>query len=134
WRLPRGRTFLESNPGADRLLAANPKFVYATDPSGRLLVLDRKRGVTLSAYDTRAFPFPVVNEVTDRLYLAANDGLLVCLHDRAYSKPVRHRTLEEELTNPLRRKLTLPVTEPAAKPAALRDVLDDLGAKYTLKF
>jgi outer membrane protein assembly factor BamB len=75
--------------GADRFLAANPKFVYATDRTGRLLVLDRRRGTLLSSYDTHDFVFPVRNESTDRLFLAANDGLIVCLHDKEYATPVQ---------------------------------------------
>jgi outer membrane protein assembly factor BamB len=75
--------------GADRFLAANPKFVYATDRSGRLVVLDRRRGTQLSSYDVREFVFPVPNEHTDRLFLAANDGLIVCLHDKEYTTPVQ---------------------------------------------
>jgi outer membrane protein assembly factor BamB len=134
WRVPRGRGVRESNPDADRFLAANPKFVYATDPSGRLLVLDRKRGVRLSVYDTRHFRFPVVNDVTDRLYLAANNGLIVCLRDRDYPRPVRHRRLEEETSSPTRKRLAAPVTDPgAAKPMTLREALDALRRRYKLK-
>jgi len=84
------------NKQATRFLALNPKFVYATDRHGRLLVLDRARGTQLSVYDgTRDYVFPVSNEMTDRVYLAANDGLIVCLHDRQFSKPLRNKEGEE---------------------------------------
>lgn len=77
------------NRDAQRFLAVNPRFVYAADRNGRLLVLDRARGTQLSTYDgTRDFVYPVSNELTDRVFLAANDGLLVCLHDKQYAKPV----------------------------------------------
>ncbi|HBI46648.1 MAG TPA: hypothetical protein DDY78_27910 [Planctomycetales bacterium] len=76
------------NPEADRILAVNPKFVYATDGGGRMLVLDRKNGRPLSRYDIRDFVFPVVNGATDRIYLASNDGLVVCLHDKDYVRPL----------------------------------------------
>ena len=46
----------------------------ATDPAGR-------RSVPLSGYDFAAFNVPVVNTVSDRLFLAADNGLLVCLRD-----------------------------------------------------
>jgi outer membrane protein assembly factor BamB len=84
------------SPSADRFLAANPKFVYASDRSDRLLILDRARGIPLAVYDTRDFVVPVSNEWTDRLFLAANDGSLLCLHDRAYPKPLRMKTTEEQ--------------------------------------
>jgi outer membrane protein assembly factor BamB len=77
------------NRNAQRFLAANPKFIYAFDPQGRLLVLDRARGATLTQLDTRDLVIPVVNEVTDRLFMAANDGTIVCLHDKQFVQPVR---------------------------------------------
>jgi outer membrane protein assembly factor BamB len=91
WRIKRGTRTVESNADADRLLAVNPKFVYATDKSNRLLILDRARGTEVSSYDTRDFVFPVANEMNDRLYLAANSGVVVCLHDKEYTKPYFHQ-------------------------------------------
>ena len=67
--------------------------MYATDASGRLLVLDRNRGTQLAGYDPGDFVVPISNESTDRLYLASNDGLLLCLHDRDYAVPVRMKTV-----------------------------------------
>jgi outer membrane protein assembly factor BamB len=99
------------NPGAFRFLAANPRFVYAINRSGRLLVLDRQRGTTLSSCDARDFSFRVVNEVTDRVYLAAHDGLLICMHDRAYPTPLSMRAAEESAAAP-------PPTGPATPPHA----------------
>ena len=49
------------SPEAERILAVNPKFVYAADRVGRLLVLDRKNGAQLSRFDVHDFVFPVVN-------------------------------------------------------------------------
>jgi outer membrane protein assembly factor BamB len=77
-----------TNQKADRFISANKKFVYAADPNGRLLILDKKYGTVLWTYDTRDFVVPVSNELTDRLYLAANNGLLVCLYDKEYQKPL----------------------------------------------
>jgi outer membrane protein assembly factor BamB len=135
WRIPRNRRFLDANPDADRFLATNDKFVYATDRSGRLLVLDRKRGVTLSSLDTRAFHYPVVNEVTDRLYLAAQNGLIVCLRDRDQTAAIRHRKIEEQLADQIKRRLAnlSMTTEAPGKPTPLRDILDDFSKKYNLK-
>jgi len=84
------------NRDAARFLAMNPRFVYATDRFGHLLVLDYDRGTALAQYDTRDFVVLVPNELTDRLYLAAHDGTLVCLHHREYPTPVRIKTLEPE--------------------------------------
>jgi outer membrane protein assembly factor BamB len=86
-----GRTIWQ-NRSAERFLASNPKFVYAVDRAGRLLILDRARGTEHATLDTRAFNVPVANEATDRLYLAANDGVLVCLYDRDYPEPFVMKT------------------------------------------
>jgi outer membrane protein assembly factor BamB len=88
------------NENASRFLAANPKYVYATDRQGRLLVLDRQRGTQLGVVDTRDFVVPVANDQTDRAFLAANNGLIVCLHDRDYKKPVVMKKGEEPPTTP----------------------------------
>jgi outer membrane protein assembly factor BamB len=134
WRIPTRSGLAESNTTADRFLAVNPKYVYAADASGRLLVLDHRRGVTLSGFDFKDFVFPVPNEVTDRLYLAANNGLIVCLHDREYQQPIRYRQAEEEAENPARIKLKQPMGEEAPR-QILRDLLDSWTKRYPpLKF
>ena len=45
----------------------------------------------LAAMDVAAFNVPVVNTATDRVFLAADNGLLVCARDaaRKYEQPVR---------------------------------------------
>jgi outer membrane protein assembly factor BamB len=93
---------------AERVIAVNPKFVYALDRELRLLVLDRARGTELSRLDNRDFPMPVVNEQTDRLFLAAHDGTLVCLYDADYPRArVMKNALQDDggKLNPLYRKL-----------------------------
>jgi outer membrane protein assembly factor BamB len=96
------------NRTAERFVACNKAFVYALDPAGRLLVLDRARGTLLAAFDVRDFVVPVVNETTDRIYLAGNNGLFVCLHDRNYRKPMRVRTIEETKPAPDEQKNAKP--------------------------
>jgi hypothetical protein len=82
---------LWQNPAAVRFVASNPKFVYARDGAGRLLILDRGRGTTLTKLDMSEFTYSLANGVSDRLILAADDGLIVSLHDRAYVQPLRLR-------------------------------------------
>ncbi len=131
WRIPtRGGSLAETNTSANYFLAANPKYVYALDASGRLLVLDRRRGVTLSGFDTRDFVYPIDNEITDRVYLAANNGLIVCLHDREYPQPIRHRQSEEEAENPVRIRLAEVVNLPDTPVMSLRDMLASLTARF----
>lgn len=134
WKFPVGRINLDANFEADRFLAANAHFVYATDHSGRLLILDRKRGHKLSMLDTSAYRVPVVNDVTDRLYLAANDGLILCLHDRNQVQPIRHRRILEELASPVLKRLNQNIIDPGSKEVTLREALAEMRKKYGVHF
>lgn len=84
------------NQTADRFLAVNPKIVYATDRAGRMLLLDRAHGTQVGVYDARDFVVPIANDLTDRVYLAAHDGLLICLHDREHAKPHQSKKMEKK--------------------------------------
>ena len=100
----------------ERFLAANPKFVYARDLAGRLLVIDRAAGTMLSCYGMIDYTVALGNELTDRIYLGAQDGLLICLHDRDYAQPVHTKTREIQeqvaLGNPILNKLNNTVSLP----------------------
>ncbi|MFO0798815.1 MAG: PQQ-binding-like beta-propeller repeat protein [Gemmataceae bacterium] len=83
---------------ADRLLAVNQDFAYVRDTFGKLLVYDARRpteangrAAPLTSLNISEFNIPVVNTVSDRLFLAADNGLIVCLRDaaRKYDSPVR---------------------------------------------
>jgi outer membrane protein assembly factor BamB len=142
WRIKRGIRTVEANPDAQRFLAANPKFVYASDKSGRLLVLDRGLGTELSSYDTREFAFPIANEMNDRLFLAANNGLIVCLHDKEYDKPYLHqkplnaltgRTIEDRVKL-VKEALARKVTHPGyPEPQPFSEAIEKLRKTYTLQ-
>ena len=140
WKLPYGKTKTHTVALADRVSAVNPKFVYAADSSGRLMVLDRALGTQLSFYEPfRDYTFPVANQTTDRLLLAANDGTLVCLHDREYEKPVQHRPFEVAArpgggAKSLEEKLARKVTEKGAEAMPLVDALKGCTARYGVDF
>ena len=90
-------------PGLDRFLAASRRMVFAADSRGRVVVLDRQRGRPMGTLDTRDFAVLVPNDVTDRLYLANHDGLVVCLSDLdpTHDQPVYHnRPREPEKPKP----------------------------------
>ena len=83
----------------DRVVAVNQDFAYIQNRQGRLLVYDVRRptgpvpgqSVPLSGMDMSEFTVPITNTVSDRLYFAADNGLLVCLRDASpkYAAPVR---------------------------------------------
>ena len=98
------------NREARQFLAVNKEFVYATDPVGRLMVLDYARGTTMAEYDLRDFTVPYSNELTDRIYLGSHDGRIVCMHLRDQVTPLRN---------------TLPPVKPKAKPKPKEEPGDD---------
>ena len=96
--LATGEVVWRSEPGADRFVAANDEFVYLKDRSGRLAIYDRqrptdaaaRRSLALAKLDLPGFGVDVANEKSDRLFLASDNGLLVCLRDASakYARPV----------------------------------------------
>jgi len=74
---------------AKHVAAVNPRFVYANDRVNRLLVLDRAAGVELGQANFADFNVGITNDQTDRLILAANNGLVVALRDRHFETAVR---------------------------------------------
>ena len=94
-----GDVVWQSTNAVDRIVAANEEFVYLRDHRGRLLIYDAKRATLagrklsnpLGSADMDGFDVPVVNTASDRVYLAADTGLIVCLRDAApkYLKPMQ---------------------------------------------
>jgi outer membrane protein assembly factor BamB len=132
WRVPAGRESLEYNNEVDRYLASNPKFVYAMDRAGRFLVVDRLQGKTLSRYDLTCYVYPIVNEYTDRIFLAANNGMIVCLHDKEYAQPFQHRKVTSEAEN-LQLKLAKLITMPPVAPTPFRNFIREFEKNNELK-
>ncbi len=132
WRIPSGNQVLDHNIEADRYLASNPKYVYALDRAGRLLVLDRLQGTTLSRIDVTDYVYPIVNDQNDRLFLAANNGSIVCLHDKEYTSPFRHQGTKSDLEQ-MAVKLRKPATQPAVVNVPFRTFLRDFAKAHDLK-
>lgn len=132
WRIRAGREVLEFNSEVDHYLASNPKYVYAFDRAGRFLVVDRLQGKTLSRYDLLDYVYPVVNDVDDRIYLAANNGSIVCLHDKEYTQPLLHRktTTEAEV---IQNKLTKLITLPPVAKTPFRTFIREFEKAHELK-
>lgn len=94
-----GEVLWKTDNSADVLLAANPDFAYIRDHQGRLLIYDARQRVNpaharikpLTGVSLPGFDVNFTNTMTDRLYLAASNGLLVCLRDASakYSRPMR---------------------------------------------
>lgn len=89
WKDRRGA--LDRNvPDIARFLAANDRYIYATNQVGNLVVLDRRRGLPLGTIRTQDFTYAFTNSISDRVYMTANNGLLVCMYDRDVASPMKH--------------------------------------------
>lgn len=94
-----GDVIWRSESTADRVLAVNEEFAYVQDRLGNLLVYDARkptdpetrRSAPLARLDVAGFNVPVTNAQTDRLFLTADNGMLVCLRDASakYVRPVQ---------------------------------------------
>ncbi len=94
-----GDLIWRSDKSADRVIGATEELLYVRDRQGRFLVYDAKRATDpagkrsgpLGSADFSEFGVHVVNTANDRVYLAADNGLIVCLRDAnpKYAKPVR---------------------------------------------
>jgi len=87
------------NKTTSRVIAVNPKYVYARSAGGKLLVLDPRRGTELGSFDASQFSIPIVNDYNDRIYLTANNGLLVSLYDPEFPVPISPLTLKVDASN-----------------------------------
>ncbi|MBI2806425.1 MAG: PQQ-binding-like beta-propeller repeat protein [Planctomycetes bacterium] len=84
-----------TNRDTSRFLAANNDYVYALNHHGEFFVLDHRRGTTLAKLDLSNWAINVPNEWTDRVYLAANDGQILCLRHRDLKNPLFMKALPE---------------------------------------
>ena len=119
-------------PGVLQFVAASKSRVYVADRLQQVLVLDAKTGSRLDAIPGTALPIKLLNDETDRIYLATHTGLIQCLHEIALTKPIRHDearkpkapppTVQQEGLGPATKEKPAPKPKPVAeKPAPKAD-------------
>ena len=84
---------------ADNVLSVNDDHVYVRDTTGKLRIytqnLTRRStsgtAIASGSIDLSEFAIPIHNPLTDRIFLAANNGILISLRDNAnkYLQPVK---------------------------------------------
>jgi outer membrane protein assembly factor BamB len=94
-----GELLWRTEDTADRVIAANREFLYVRNRQGKFLVYDAKRAtdpvgkrsMPLAGIDLSDFNIPITNRWSDRIFLAADNGLIVCMRDMSpkYARPVR---------------------------------------------
>ena len=102
-------------PQASGPVGVSGRTVYADGPGGALLLLDREDGRRVGAVSLPRFPLRDTNDRTDRVVVASESGIVICLRETGRVFPAFHRY-------PDRRPLTpefAPVDgTPPADPAA----------------
>jgi outer membrane protein assembly factor BamB len=96
----RGGTYcLEPDTGVRRwwkpdmlnFLAMTDGAVAGSDDDGNLVMVSRDKGETIGSLPLRKFNVRPGNDRTDRIYLATESGLVLCLRQIGHSYPVYHR-------------------------------------------
>ncbi len=77
-------------PGIEEFISASPTRVYASDRMGNVAVLSRQDGGLIAAMPAERFTRHVVNDRSDRLFLATETGLIVELHELGRDAPLYH--------------------------------------------
>ena len=96
----RGGTFcLELDTGVQRwwkpdlanFVAMTGGAIAGTDDDGNLVMVSRDRGEIIGSLPLRKFTVRTGNDRTDRIYLATESGLVMCLRQIGHTYPVYHR-------------------------------------------
>jgi len=77
-------------PQIEQFISASKQRVYALDKVGRTLVLNIDTGARLDTLPFPPLPIKLINDQTDRIYLANHTGLVQCLHEVELTEPIRH--------------------------------------------
>ncbi len=77
-------------PGLTGFLAATRTQLLASDRIGNVVVLSRKDGSAYGSIPMRNFTARLSNDRTDRLYMATQSGLVVCIRERGKEFPTFH--------------------------------------------
>jgi outer membrane protein assembly factor BamB len=88
------------NREATRFLAATPAVVYASTYVDNVLLINRATGRQIGEFPLHGFPVRVANDRTDRLYVASEKGLVLCLRERERDYPLFHKQPEKRPVEP----------------------------------
>ncbi len=72
-------------------LSASNGRLYVEDRLGKIKVINAADGAILERIRFDGFSHSFRNMATDRLFLASDDGTVVCLHETDQAKPIRHQ-------------------------------------------
>ena len=102
-------------PKMTQFVALSPSRVYASDTLGRLVALDPATGTRLGAMPLAGVTLRLVNNHSDRVYLADESGVVQCLRDVAAKTPTLY--VPPQL-DPAAEKPKSPIGAPKKEPSA----------------
>lgn len=71
-------------------VGATRQLLFVSDRVNNLVVLSRKDGAVVGALPYRGYKFRYANELTDRIYMATQTGLVVCIREIGQEFPTFH--------------------------------------------
>ena len=77
-------------PNAYEFLAATPRTIFSSDRFGNVALLSREDGSVQGTLPLQKFQVRLANDRTDRLYMATQDGLVICIHEKTREFPIYH--------------------------------------------
>lgn len=78
-------------PEISNFIAMTGSTVAASDDEGNLVMVTRDKGETIGSLSLRRFTVRTGNDRTDRIYMATESGLVICLRQIGHTYPVYHR-------------------------------------------
>ncbi len=75
-------------PHIVQFCSVSASHVYAIDNLDHLVILDSQRGTRLATLPLGDVQIKMLNQQTDRIYLASDTGVVQCLHELGQSKPL----------------------------------------------
>ncbi|HEY0984700.1 MULTISPECIES: outer membrane protein assembly factor BamB family protein [unclassified Schlesneria] len=78
-------------PDLTHFIAATGDAVAASDVDGNLVMISRENGAAIGSLPLHRFVVRPSNDRTDRIYMATEAGLVICLRQTGHSYPVYHR-------------------------------------------
>ena len=79
-----------TNDSMRRLVGVSKEHIFAADRMNVVQVLSRKTGGVLGSLALSDFTVTPINQFNDRLYMASQDGKVICLHELASPVPYLH--------------------------------------------
>ncbi len=87
-------------PGASSLIGVTESLVLASGSQNTIIAADRATGRPRGMVRLDAYPIRVTNTLNDRIYMASEQGLVICCRQPGSDEPTFYRDLDKALITP----------------------------------